>query len=343
MCTTDCRPARMEELGFEHIQFKPEWEYVNSATGFEYKSGVIPGKLIYSSLRGNVDAVDAEDAVKTLADMYEFGSMRGATPIRVADYSGVDRAPLAARKQYARLIQGLNEEYNCRPEATYICGANLFIRSAIRVFAAIVGQRFVFVDSVEQAFRIIQAEQAPATPTEARIEVSQSDLDEINAICSSLFWTEAQSEASPPDISPTNPLAELRDTLALVREDIAEFLEQDARRGQTLSELLEAIHAGLIIVDEVSHDVLYANAAAAAMALSTPDSMIGRRCHEFICPAQEHHCPITDKGLTVDKAERVLLGSDGSSCPVIKSVKRFEYQGRPCLLRIPAISNSDSG
>lgn len=60
--------------------------------------------------------------------------------------------------------------------------------------------------------------------------------------------------------------------------------------------------------------------------------IIGRKCHQFICPKEEGHCPISDLGMTVNNKEKVLLTGNGSTIPVMKTVIGIEYQGRKCLL-----------
>ena len=53
----------------------------------------------------------------------------------------------------------------------------------------------------------------------------------------------------------------------------------------------------------------------------------------FVCPAEEHACPITDLGQEVDRSDRVVLCADGKrTIPVIKSVKRISLGGRDKLL-----------
>ena len=59
---------------------------------------------------------------------------------------------------------------------------------------------------------------------------------------------------------------------------------------------------------------------------------MGKVCHTYICPAQVGACPITDKGQTVDNAERVLLTVSGESIPILKTVVPVELDGRQHLL-----------
>lgn len=62
------------------------------------------------------------------------------------------------------------------------------------------------------------------------------------------------------------------------------------------------------------------------------EKIIGNRCHQFLCPAEEGQCPIMDCGQTVDSSDRVLIQHDGAHLPVLKTVNRIVIQGREKLL-----------
>jgi PAS domain-containing protein len=81
------------------------------------------------------------------------------------------------------------------------------------------------------------------------------------------------------------------------------------------------------------------NPAAAKMIGAAPEQIIGRVCHQFICPAEQGKCPITDLHQQVDNSERVLLkandanpGQPVSKVPILKMVTSIEIRGRRYLL-----------
>ena len=139
-------------FSFSQLCFKDEWCYENPDNGFCYKSGVIPKKLFYSEIKGDISIDEATNAMPAFSAVYESGVLTNSSFIRITDYSGVLKASIAARKTYASAVNRLNEKYNCRPSATFICGASLFIRASLRLIAAFVNQKLTFVDSVEEAF-----------------------------------------------------------------------------------------------------------------------------------------------------------------------------------------------
>ncbi|SBW08684.1 Multi-sensor hybrid histidine kinase [uncultured delta proteobacterium] len=94
----------------------------------------------------------------------------------------------------------------------------------------------------------------------------------------------------------------------------------------------EHVECGIVIVDAATRDILAVNPVAARMFGDDAAKMLGRRCHNCFCPAQESACPILDKGQTVDRSERVFVKADGKRTPIIKSVAKIQYQGRPALL-----------
>jgi len=109
--------------------------------------------------------------------------------------------------------------------------------------------------------------------------------------------------------------------------------EEALRENEALLRIImDNMPAGVMIVDAQTHRIDRVNPATAEL-FGTPREMIqGRLCHKFLCPAEEGSCPITDLGQEVDRSERVLLRSGGTSLPVIKSVKRINIQGREKLL-----------
>ncbi|NCC50548.1 MAG: response regulator, partial [Spartobacteria bacterium] len=105
-----------------------------------------------------------------------------------------------------------------------------------------------------------------------------------------------------------------------------------APSGRPLGGLLDEVPAGILIVDRESHHILYANTSAYEMGAFAPGKLEGRVCHDMVCPAAMGHCPVTDLGQHVDHSERTLVRADGSTLPILKTVRSFTYNDRPCLI-----------
>lgn len=96
--------------------------------------------------------------------------------------------------------------------------------------------------------------------------------------------------------------------------------------------VLESIHTAIAVIDAETQTIINVNHAAEAMIGAAKDEIIGRRCHQFICPAEVGKCPIINLGQTVDRSERVVLAADGRRVSVFKTVVPVELNGRRLLL-----------
>ena len=113
------------------------------------------------------------------------------------------------------------------------------------------------------------------------------------------------------------------------RKRVEQALVESESRQKTI---LEKIPTGIMIVDPATHIIVDINRVAASWVGAAPSEIVGTLCHQFVCPSECGHCPITDLGQTVDNAERVLLTADGKKRPVIKTVTTVMLGGREHLL-----------
>ncbi|OHB56817.1 MAG: hypothetical protein A2Y07_06800 [Planctomycetes bacterium GWF2_50_10] len=113
------------------------------------------------------------------------------------------------------------------------------------------------------------------------------------------------------------------------RKRASEELRQSQER---ISAILNAVEASVLIIEAHSHKIIHANPAAATMALTTVDQMIGKCCQEFICPSKSGACPISDLGQKCDHSEKIMLRSDGTQINILKSVTPINLAGRDCFI-----------
>ncbi len=99
-----------------------------------------------------------------------------------------------------------------------------------------------------------------------------------------------------------------------------------------LQTILDRSIAGVFIIDPETHTIVDANQSALDMVGADRTAVLGKQCSGFICPALEGQCPITDQGERFNRTERELLRSDGSRCPIMKTVTRFSLDGKELLL-----------
>ena len=99
-----------------------------------------------------------------------------------------------------------------------------------------------------------------------------------------------------------------------------------------LKAILNSIFTGVVVVDEKTHEIVDANPNALEAIGASKEHVIGKVCHNFICPAEKGKCPISDLGQTVDKSERVLLRANGERVLIIKTVTTTTWRGRKYLV-----------
>ena len=96
--------------------------------------------------------------------------------------------------------------------------------------------------------------------------------------------------------------------------------------------ILESVQAGIFIIDPESHVIIDANPAALNMLKQSADQVVGKICHQFVCPAEEGKCPATDLNQTIEQSERELLLPGGRRIHILKTVSTIQLQGKPVLL-----------
>ncbi len=114
-----------------------------------------------------------------------------------------------------------------------------------------------------------------------------------------------------------------------VRKQAEELLRQSEEH---VKNILDSIHAGIVVIDIDTHEIVQANSFAADLIGAPKDEISGRHCHQFVCPAEIGKCPITDCGETVDNSERVLITTKGDHVPILKSVVKLFHRGRSLLI-----------
>ena len=116
--------------------------------------------------------------------------------------------------------------------------------------------------------------------------------------------------------------------------DKGEFMPHNdhADALQRFETIWNHVECGISIIDAETREIIDINPIAARMFGDDKEKIIGKRCHQFICPAESCSCPIMDKGQVVDRSERKFVKSDGTMIPIVKSVAKIQYKGRLALL-----------
>lgn len=99
-----------------------------------------------------------------------------------------------------------------------------------------------------------------------------------------------------------------------------------------LATIFENDPSGIILVNIKTRTVHDANKAAIEMLGLPKEDIVGKVCHNFICPAEVGSCPISDLGQEVDRSERVLILADGKRLTILKTVVPIKMSGEEYLL-----------
>ena len=96
--------------------------------------------------------------------------------------------------------------------------------------------------------------------------------------------------------------------------------------------LFNALPIGIIIIDRNTRKIIDLNPQALVYFDMPLDSLVGKKCTSFICPALDGQCPILDHGLDLDRSEREIITGDGTILPVLKTVLETQLDGKPILI-----------
>jgi diguanylate cyclase (GGDEF)-like protein/hemerythrin-like metal-binding protein len=99
-----------------------------------------------------------------------------------------------------------------------------------------------------------------------------------------------------------------------------------------LTKILEFLVCGVVLIDEASHRVVYANDVAMRLSQWEENEILGGYCYHFICPTGLQKCPMKDEKQSGDFSEKVISGKLGNNISIINRVKRVELDGRPYIL-----------
>jgi PAS domain S-box-containing protein len=107
----------------------------------------------------------------------------------------------------------------------------------------------------------------------------------------------------------------------LERRERAEKRLRESR--DRFEEVLDAVPAGIVLVDAATLRIVYANPAAARMAGEERTALCGRKCDRLLCNTESHcrnACPVLADPAGTAIGEGFVNAADGTRTPVLKSV-----------------------
>lgn len=102
--------------------------------------------------------------------------------------------------------------------------------------------------------------------------------------------------------------------------------------GEDLRSLLMAVQTAVVLIERDSRVIVFANSRAGEITGLSPGEMVGKVCHNFLCPSDSGDCSVCDRGLAIFDEPSYMLKGTGERYPVIKSVREIVLKDRPYLL-----------
>jgi PAS domain S-box-containing protein len=96
--------------------------------------------------------------------------------------------------------------------------------------------------------------------------------------------------------------------------------------------VFDRIQTGILIIEPETHTIIDANDHAESLLGVKKDKLIGKVCHDFVCPAHCGECPITDLHKSFHNTERVLISASGERIPILKTVASATMSGKAYLI-----------
>jgi signal transduction histidine kinase/ActR/RegA family two-component response regulator len=241
MTTQDNKTTQRPALDYESIEFRPEWQFEDRESRVYYRSGVIPGILFFTSLGGDIQSENVDKVIRVLQNIFENGALTNCRYIRIADYSGIEKASINTRILYANALNRLSREYNSQPSVTYICGASLLLKTMLRLFARYVKQRFIFVSTVQEAFEHLNSGISTDDTEQLRsITISQKEIENFAAACGHILFDDSTlSVDSTEYLTPDHPLHELYKIITVLNTDLKDLQLKEQEQKQKIEEALQ--------------------------------------------------------------------------------------------------------
>jgi PAS domain S-box-containing protein len=114
--------------------------------------------------------------------------------------------------------------------------------------------------------------------------------------------------------------------------EVRRFNQTIYESEERLKIILNSIQAGVLLIDAETHTIIDANHAAAKILDAPKEKIIGRVCHQYICPVSNGTCPITDLGQKMDDSEVVFHKTNGREVSILKTVIPILIEDKDCLL-----------
>lgn len=116
------------------------------------------------------------------------------------------------------------------------------------------------------------------------------------------------------------------------QEDLERQVEERTKElsfsESRLRYILDSVAAGIILVDAESFTIVEVNPAAEEMIGASEEDLVGKVCHETLCPSFSDGCLQDSQEERFENSEQMLQQADGQLLPVLKTVVPIDLGGR---------------
>jgi PAS domain S-box-containing protein len=99
-----------------------------------------------------------------------------------------------------------------------------------------------------------------------------------------------------------------------------------------LREILDSQEVGIIIIDAETFEISFINQKGASLYGGEKEDIIGKQCHDVICPTKYGECNLHKYENGYAATEKILLNAKGERIPILKSVVNSTFNNRKCFV-----------
>jgi PAS domain S-box-containing protein len=108
------------------------------------------------------------------------------------------------------------------------------------------------------------------------------------------------------------------------------FYQKTRLMKKQLEIIINNVESGIVIIDVETREIMDINPVVTRMYGGTIEKIVGQSCELLF--NMDKGCPILDLNQSTDHSERQFKTSGGEIIPIIKSISKIIYNGRPALL-----------
>ena len=101
---------------------------------------------------------------------------------------------------------------------------------------------------------------------------------------------------------------------------------------ERLEVIFGSVQTGILVIDAETHQILDVNSFVEEMIGAPREKIVGSRCNDFLCPAEEEKCALMDCGQCTENFEWILVKANGERISVLNALKKTFLQNRRVLI-----------